>query len=134
MMHRSSKAGFGCGADAADGKGAFGCIFSLAVLGIALFVAMRVAPPYLSYKQLESDTKSEAARAGAHFLLDETIVKELLPIAEKNDVILTSDNIRIRRFADQLEINIHYVVPVDLIFYQHELEFDIKAASYIGRL
>ena len=93
-----------------------------------------MAPPWFSYKGLESDVKAEAARAGAHFLTDESIVKEIVYIAEKNDVRLAKDDIEIRRFADQLEITIQYTVPIDLLVYQWNWEFEMKTSSYVGRL
>jgi hypothetical protein len=134
MTLQSSKTGFSGHLRGASGKGTLGCVFFLALLGVAIFAAMRIGPPWFAYKGLESDFKTEVARAGAHVFTDETIIKELIAVAEKNDVELSRENISIRRFADQLEIAIHYTVTIDLLVYQRDWDFEIKSSSFIGRL
>ena len=81
---------------------------------------------------LESDVKTEVSRAGAHFLDDDTITKDILAMAKKNEIRLTNQNISIDRFAGQVHINVHYAVPVNLIVFHHDLMFQINASSFIG--
>jgi hypothetical protein len=117
-----------------EGKGTLGCLVSIILLGAAIIIGMRVGPPYFSYKSLEGDVSTEVSRAGAHFFSDDVLVQNILDVAKKNEIVLSKDSIKVERFAGQLQVSIHYRVPVDLIFFQHTMNFDIKASSYIGTL
>ncbi len=117
-----------------EGKGTAGCLFSLLLLAIATLVAFKVGPPYFAYRSLQADVKTEVSRAGAHFYDDETLIRGILDLARKNEIPLKREEIKVERFAGQVYIKIHYSVPVDLIVYQRDVDFDITAQSFIGRL
>jgi hypothetical protein len=117
-----------------EGKGTLGCLVSIILLGAAIIIGVRVGPPYFSYKSLEGDVSTEVSRAGAHFFSDDVLVQNILDVAKKNEIILSRENIKVERFAGQLQVIIHYSVPLDLIFFQRTMDFDIKASSYIGTL
>lgn len=111
-----------------------GCLFFLLLLVVAVFVGIVIGPPYYSHYGFETDVKAEASRAGAHFFDDETVIKDILAIAKRNEIRLVRENVKIERFAGQLFLTIRYSVPVDFIVYERSLNFEIKASSYIGRL
>lgn len=117
-----------------QGKGTLGCLFSLFLLVVAALVAYRVCPPYFAYKSLETDVKTEISRAGAHLYDDETLIRDVLDLARRNEIRLQREEIKVERFAGQVHIKIQYSVPMDLIVYQHDMEFKIEASSFIGRL
>ncbi len=117
-----------------EGKGTFGCLVSLLLLLLAGLVASQVGPPYFAYKGLEADVKTEVSRAGAHFFDDETVIRDILDLARKNEIPLKRDQIKIERFAGQLFVKIRYTVEVSLIAYRREVALDIDAQSFIGRL
>jgi hypothetical protein len=117
-----------------DGKGTAGCLLSLVLLFAAIFVGIKVIPIYYSNSNFESAIKTEASRAGAHFFDDETIIKEVLALAKRNEVRIKRDNIKVERLAGQVHISITYSVPVDLIFYQRNITFNIKTSSLLGAL
>ncbi len=117
-----------------DGKGIAGCLFFILLLAIAGFVAVKLFPVYYTNKSLETDVRTEVSRAGAHFYDDEVLLSNILAIAKKNEVLLTRENVKVERFAGQINVAIHYTVPVDFVVYQRELEFDIRASSFIGKL
>jgi hypothetical protein len=117
-----------------DGKGAAGCLLSLALLLAATFVTVKVGPLYYSHSSFESGVKTEASRAGAHFFDDETVIKDVLDLAKRNEIRLARENIKIDRFAGQIRIYISYSVPVDFIFYQRSLNFEVNTSSLIGAL
>jgi hypothetical protein len=117
-----------------EGKGTIGCLVSLVLLGATAFVAFKVAPTYFAYKSFETDAKTEISRAGAHYFDDETLTKNLLDLARKNEIRLKREEIKIERFAGQVHINIRYAVPLDLIVYARMMDFEINASSFIGRL
>ncbi len=117
-----------------EGKGTAGCLFSLFLLALAILVAFKVGPPYFAYRSLQADVKTEVSRAGAHFYDDETLTRNILDLARKNEVPLKRDEIMVERFAGQVYIKIHYTVPIDFVVYQRNVDFDIDAQSFIGRL
>ncbi len=117
-----------------EGKGAIGCILSMVLLGIAVLVGVKVGPPYYSFTSFQTDVKTEVSRAGAHCFDDDRVIKDILDLARRNEIKLTQENIRIERFAEKMFVTINYNVPVDFVVYQRDLDFEIKASSYIGRL
>jgi hypothetical protein len=119
---------------AEDGKGTSGCILFLLLSVLAGFVAMRVGPDFYAYKSFEGEVKTEVSRAGAHFADDETLLNNLVFLAKKNEIRVARENVKIERFAGQVHVTVRYTVPVDLVFYQREIEYEIKASSYVGRL
>lgn len=117
-----------------QGKGALGCLGSLLILVVMIVVGSRVAPPYFSYKSLQADVGTEISKAGAHYFTDEVLVQNIVDVAKKNEVRLKRDDVKVERFAGQVQVSVQYHVPVDLIIFQHTFEFNIKASSYIGTL
>ena len=117
-----------------EGKGAVGCLLFLMVAAIVIFLTARIGPAYYANKSLEADLRTEASRAGANFLSDESIVKNVLDLARRNEIRLKRENVKLERFAGQILITVSYSVPVDLIVTERTMEFKIKASSFIGRL
>jgi hypothetical protein len=117
-----------------EGKGLLGCLVFLVLFGIAIFLAIRLAPVYYSNYNFESDLKTEVSRAGARFLDNETIAKDIIDTAKKNKITLKSENIRIERFAGQIHIDVHYSVPVDLAVLKRNWNFEIQVSSFVGTL
>jgi hypothetical protein len=117
-----------------DGKGLTGCLVFLVFLGILCFAVIRVGPDYYGFKSFEADVKTEASRAGANFFDDETIVKDIIDLARKNEIRLKEENIKVERFAGQIFIKVHYVLNADFIVYQRDIDMDFSVSSYIGRL
>jgi hypothetical protein len=129
LRHSNMRNFSGC-----DGRGTAGCLVSLTLLLAATFISIKVAPLYYSYSSFESGVKTEASRAGAHFFDDETIIKDVLDLAKRNEIRITRESIKIDRFAGQIHIFVAYEVPVDFVLYQRNLNFEIKASSLIGAL
>jgi hypothetical protein len=117
-----------------DGKGMVGCLAFIVLFGIAIFVSIAIVPIYYANFTLESDIKTEVSRAGAHYLDDEVITKDILEMAKKNEIQIEKKNIKLRRFAGQIFIEVNYDVPVDFGVLERNLKFQIKASSIIGTL
>ena len=117
-----------------EGKGALGCLFFLVLLGGMTLFAVQAGPPYFAYRSLEGDVKTEVSRAGAHLYSNDVLVQNILDIAKNNEILLKKEDIKVERFAGQVQVVIHYTLPVDFIFFARTFDFDIKASSFIGRL
>jgi hypothetical protein len=117
-----------------EGKGALGCLLFLVLLGVMAMFAVQAGPPYFAYRGLEGDVKTEVSRAGAHLYSNDVLVENILDLAKKNEIRLKKEDIRVERFAGQIQVVIHYALPVNFIVFAHTFDFDIKASSFIGRL
>ena len=113
-----------------EGKGAIGCIFALLLMVIALFLAIKLGPPYMSHYEFKGEFKQAVSRVAARGMVEENIIKEMIATAEKNKIVLKSENIQIRRFAGQLIITVEYTIPVDFIFMERELRFKLEESSW----
>ena len=113
-----------------EGKGLVGCISSIVLFGVAIFLGIKLVPIYYSNFNFESDLKSEVSRVGARFIDNETVVKDVLELAKRNDIRLKKENVRVERFAGQVHINVHYTVPVDFVILEHDLKFQITVSSF----
>jgi len=65
---------------------------------------------------------------------DETIVRDLMAVAKRNDIRLKKEDIKVERFAGQIHFEVHYAVPVDFLLFSATINFHIKASSFIGTL
>ena len=127
---KSPKYGF---QSAEEGKGAIGCIFSIVLLLIVIFLAFKLVPVYFNYYEFKGAFQQTVSRAGARSVQDELIVKDLISIAERNNIVLKKENVHIRRFAGQLYIDVEYSVPVNFLVLKRDLKFKIEETSfYIG--
>jgi hypothetical protein len=117
-----------------EGKGLLGCVIFIVLFGAAVYLGITLGPIYYANFNFESGLKTEASRAGAHFLDDEAVTKDILELARRNEIKLTREGISIQRFAGQIHIEVLYSVPVDFIIMRRNLNFDINASSFIGTL
>jgi hypothetical protein len=117
-----------------DGKGLIGCLIFIVLSGIAVFLGITLVPVYYANSTLESDIKKEVSRAGAHFLDDEVVMRDVLDMARRNEIRIERKNVEVRRFAGQIFVEVNYSVPVDLGILERNINFQIKASSYIGTL
>ncbi|NLT68491.1 MAG: DUF4845 domain-containing protein [Acidobacteria bacterium] len=117
-----------------EGKGLIGCMFFIVVFALAIYLGIMLGPVYYANFNFESQIETEAGRAGAKFLDDETIIKDILDLAKRNEIRLNRQNIKIDRFAGQVHIDVQYSVPVDFGFFVRNLDFRVEASSFIGTL
>jgi hypothetical protein len=117
-----------------EGKGVLGCAVFLVLLGVAIVLAIKLGPIYYANFNFESEIETEASRAGARFMDDETIIRDLMAMAKRNDIRLKKEDIKVERYAGQVHIEVQYAVPVDYVFFQRDVKFHIKASSFVGSL
>jgi hypothetical protein len=117
-----------------EGKGLFGCLIFIVLAAVAIFLAIKLGPLYYANYNLESDVRTEVSRAGARSLDDDTIVHDIIDMGRRNEIRLAKQNIKIDRFAGQIHIEVSYAVPVDFVFFEHDVNFQIKASSFMGTL
>jgi hypothetical protein len=117
-----------------EGKGLFGCIVSLILFGVAVYLSIALGPIYYSNFNFETEIKTIASRAGSHFFNDEAVIKDVMDMAKRNEIRIEREDVKVERFAQQLRIRVRYSVPVNFVFFERDLNFDVDASSYIGTL
>lgn len=109
-------------------------MLSIILLAAAIYVGIVLVPIYYANFNFENDVKTTASRAGSHFFDNDTIIKDVMDLAKKNEIRLTRQDIKVDRFAGQLHILVNYAVPVDFVLFERDLNFKIEASSFIGSL
>jgi hypothetical protein len=117
-----------------EGKGVFGCIVTLALFGVAVYLAIALGPHYYANFNFEAEVKTIVSRAATHAFNDEGIIKDVMDMAKRNEIKLEREDIKIDRFAGKLHIKVNYSVPVDFLIFERDINFNINASSYIGAL
>jgi hypothetical protein len=117
-----------------EGKGLVGCLISIVLLAAAIYLGIVLVPIYYANFNFENDIKTTASRAGAHFFDNDTIIKDVMDLARRNEIRIKKDDIKVDRFAGQLHIVVHYSVPVDFLIFERDLNFTVQASSFIGAL
>ena len=104
------------------GEGQFGCIVGLIILAIAVFIAWRIIPVKVKAAEINQVVEDEAKSAGTHN--DDRIRGAILKKAREDNLPITEDNIKINRGANEIIIEVHYVVPVDFPGYTYQYHLD----------
>ncbi len=115
-------------------QGSFGCMAYLVFLIVSVFLVVKYGPVYTASSNFESDLKIAASRAGARFHDSETVAKEILTLAMRHEIPIERKNIKIQRNSGQIHINVNYTRSVNLLVYQHDLDFKVSASSLVGTL
>ena len=113
-----------------EGKGSLGCIFALFLMVVALLLAFKLGPPFMNHYEFKSEMKQAVSRAGARAMTDENIKKDLIQTAEKNKIVLKSENIQIRHMAGQIVIAVEYTIPVNFLIMTKDLRFNLEESSW----
>jgi hypothetical protein len=117
-----------------EGKGKLGCVLTILVMVTLTLVTLRLGPSYFSFKSFENDLKRDVSRAGANGYDDETIIKNVLDLSKRNQLNLTRDDIKVERFAGQVQVTVRCTVLLDLIVYQRSVTLETQVSSFLGRL
>ena len=114
------------------GAGSFKAILSLVVLGAMVYVGYKLIPPYAhNYQFTEEITSIARLSSYAQGKTDEDIKQEVLAKARDLDVPLKSDDIRVQKTGTSVNIDVNYVVHVELPGYPVDLKFNPTAGNKI---
>jgi hypothetical protein len=108
-------------------------VITLLIVGVMIFVAVEVLPPYFANYQFQDSIQSEARFALAAYprkslddIRDDIWRKAQdlsIPLAQKDDIKINMDQ-------SNVTISVNYSVPVDLKFYQFTLQFHPHADNH----
>jgi len=106
------------------GEGKLGCVVSLVLLAVAAVVAVKAVPVRLSVAELEDFCVRQAERASLHGerggkTVEEQIADGILLEAQKENLPVTKDHIKVWRDADWEHIEVKYRVVIDFLVYKY---------------
>jgi len=95
------------------GEGRIGFLISLIVVGVAVFVGMKVIPVRVTAYEFR-DTLREEARYAAVRDDDAKVVTRILQKAEELEIPLQKKNLEVKRTTGEMIIRASYEQPIDL--------------------
>jgi len=105
------------------GAGKLKAILFTVVLLLAIFLAFKLVPPYVSEYQLQ-DKMQELARFGiVNRYSDEQVRENVYKVVQDLDLPVKREDIKVTVTQATVKISLDYTVPVDLLFYSTELHF-----------
>lgn len=109
------------------GEGQMGCLFGLALMAIAIFIAWKMVPIKVRAAELRQEVIDQAKAGGMRG--DDKIMAAILRKAQDDNLPVTEDNVKIRRTANTITVDVSYVVPVDFPGYTYQWGFDVHAEN-----
>jgi len=111
------------------GAGRLKAMVWLGILASAFYVGVKVVPVLLNGYQFQDAMQTTARLATVTRKSPEDIRKSLLEEAQKNDIPVTPEDIRVTSQGGNVRINAEYSVTVDLNVYQWTLHFHPTASN-----
>ncbi len=105
-----------------EGKGK--AIFWTLVILLAVFLAIKVVPPYVNDYQLHDKLVTEARYATVNRRTDEDLRNIVFQEIQDLEIPARREDIKIENTPHRVRISVDYTVAVDLWFYRTELHFN----------
>jgi hypothetical protein len=111
------------------GEGQFGCVVSLVLLLIAIFVAYKMVPIKVKAAELRGEVVDQAKNAGTRN--DERILSEIVTKGQSLGLPVTKESVTIRRAATTIHVQVQYTVPVEFPGFTYQWNFQHIAENPI---
>jgi hypothetical protein len=105
------------------GAGKLKAIIYFAILIVAVFVAFKTVPSYVAEFQLKDKMSEQARFAVVNRYTEDQIKDNIYKVIQDLDIPAKRDDIKVANTNHGIEISVSYTVPVDLLFYQTDLNF-----------
>jgi hypothetical protein len=111
------------------GAGHFKAIFWTVILLALIFVAFKVVPVLVNEYQFQDGIDNIARFASVNRTSPEAVKKSVLDEAQKVDLPVQAEDIKVQSGGRDVGINVDYSVTVDLIVYKWTLNFHPSATN-----
>jgi hypothetical protein len=111
------------------GEGQGGCIVGLIIFVALIFIAWKLIPVKVKAAELRQEVVDEAKSAGTHS--DDRIRKAILAKAAELELPVTTEDVTIKRHANEIAVEVDYVVPVAFPGYTYNMKFSHSADNPI---
>jgi hypothetical protein len=99
-------------------------IFSLLMLVVIAFVAIKLVPPYFSNYQLQDGIQNIALIASYNPITEEEILHNVISRASSVGIDLTPKQVTVHKGAGTVIIVVSYMVTVDLFVKRIDIQFE----------
>jgi hypothetical protein len=105
------------------GAGKLKAIVFTVILLLAIYMAFKLVPAYVSEYQLQ-DKMQELARFGVvNRYTDEQVRENVYKVVQDLDIPAKREDIKVTVSQEVVRISLNYTVPINTIFYNTELHF-----------
>ena len=105
------------------GEGKFKAIFTLVILVLGIYCAVKLVPPYVAEYQLSDKIQEQARFAIVNRYTEEQIRENVWKVMQDLEIPAKREDIKIVATMQTVKIAIDYIVPVDLLNYHVDLHF-----------
>jgi hypothetical protein len=105
------------------GQGKFKAIFTLAILVLGIYAAVKLLPPYVAEYQLSDKMQEQARFAIVNRYTEEQIRENVYKVVQDLEIPAKREDIKIVATMQVVKISMDYTVPVDLLSYHVDLHF-----------
>lgn len=110
----------------APGKIRLGALLFVLVVGVAVYLAISLVPPYWTYLSMQDPVRDAAVTAVTARDGEATARAELLRKARDIGLRLEDENIEIVHEGQELVIRVSWVEPVDVPRYRYDIHFRVE--------
>ena len=107
------------------GEGRLGLIVALAVIGVGIFLGVKIIPVRINAYALRDFVEEECRYAAVH-KDDAQVAKRILARAEELEIPLTKKNLKVKRSQTEMTITANFEQPIDLKVTTYVYRYDIK--------
>lgn len=105
------------------GEGKFKALFTLVILVLGIYCAVKLVPPYVAEYQLSDKIQEQARFAIVNRYTEEQIRENVWKVMQDLEIPAKREDIKIVANMQTVKIAIDYIVPVDLLSYRVDLHF-----------
>jgi hypothetical protein len=106
------------------GEGKLKAILYTAFLIAAIYVAVKLVPPYVADYQLKDKMNEQARFAIVNRYTDEHVRDLIFKVIQDLDIPAKREDIKVNATNHGMSINVSYSVPVDFLVYKTDLNFN----------
>jgi hypothetical protein len=109
------------------GEGRLRAIIYTVILVTAVFLAIKLVPPYVAEYQLQDKMNEQAKFAVVNRYSEDQIRDILFKVIQDLDIPATREDIKMASTNHGLSISVSYTVPVDFLVYKTDITFSPKS-------
>jgi cell division protein FtsL len=111
------------------GAGHYKAIFFTLILAAVIYVGFKVVPILINEYQFQDGIQNIARFASVNRTGSDAIKRSVMDEAEKENLPVQEDNIKVQGVGRTINISVDYSVTVDLMAYQWTLNFHPSASN-----
>lgn len=109
------------------GEGKLRAIIYTVILVAAVFLGIKLLPPYVAEYQLQDKMNEQAKFAVVNRYSEDQIRDIIFKVIQDLDIPATRDDIKTASTNHGISISVSYTVPVDFLVYKTDLNFSPKS-------